>query len=82
MATVYVDHVGNHLDQGDRVALLPGDRLGKVVAIDRYRDKPLQVQLHARSAPGTALYAYQWRRPESLLRVPDPPIVNRADQVD
>lgn len=75
MATVYVDHVGNPLDQGHRVVLLPGERVGRIVSIDRYRDRPLQVQLHARNGQGPALYAYQWRAGETLLRVPDPPLV-------
>lgn len=74
MAEQYVDQVGNPLTEGDHVVIRATGQVGRVAAIDRYREVPIQVQVGWTRRGNVSVAKLRWCAPDRLILCPGAPV--------
>ena len=73
MADEYRDSVGNVIGDHSRVVIRTTGEMGKVAAIDRYKDTSVQVILSPGDGNAVRGAKVRWCRPDRLLVIPESP---------
>lgn len=71
MTDRFTDAAGNEIGHRDHVVIRATGQVCRVVAIDRYRDQPIQVRVGWTGTNRTTAGEYRWCAPWCLLVVPD-----------
>lgn len=71
MEQAYSDSVGNVISMGDHLCITATGAIGRVVAIDRYRDVPIQVMLRKGDSRTGTKPLCRWVTGARVVRCPD-----------